>query len=92
MHARLVKAYFQRCESDMCLYWKKDGEDLVVVGVYVDDLLATGTNAAAVDRLFDSLTSLSIKDLGLVSKILGAKDDALLIRRRQSVTFFVGTD
>uniref|UniRef100_A0AAV1UM55 Uncharacterized protein n=1 Tax=Peronospora matthiolae TaxID=2874970 RepID=A0AAV1UM55_9STRA len=44
--------------------------DLVVVGVNVDDLLAYGTSAAAADRLFGSLASLPIKDLGRFSKFL----------------------
>ena len=48
----------------MCHYWKYDGKDTVVVGVYFDDLLVTSTGAAAVDHFFVSLASLSIKDLG----------------------------
>ena len=71
LHAWLMDADFQQCVSNMCLYWKKDGRDLVIVGVYVDDLLATGTNAAAVDCFFASLGSLSIKDLGPVNNFLG---------------------
>lgn len=73
LHARLIDAGLQQCVSDMGLYWKKDGRDLVIVGVYVDDLLATGTDAAAVDRFFTSLGSLSIKDLGAVIKFLGMR-------------------
>ena len=46
--------------SDMCLYHKRDGDELVVVGVYVDDMLATGTSVAAVKSFFASLKSLSI--------------------------------
>ena len=42
LKSKLVAAGFTRCESDMCFYWKRDGDDLVVGGVYVDDLLATG--------------------------------------------------
>uniref|UniRef100_A0AAV1TTK9 Reverse transcriptase Ty1/copia-type domain-containing protein n=1 Tax=Peronospora matthiolae TaxID=2874970 RepID=A0AAV1TTK9_9STRA len=64
LHSKLSTAGFTRFESDMCFYWKRDGDDLVVVSVYVDDLLATGTSAAAVERFFASLASLSIKDLG----------------------------
>lgn len=41
--------------------------------IYVDDLLATGTDAAAVHRFFASLGSLSIKDLGAVNKFLGMR-------------------
>ena len=73
LHKRLVEAGFMRCDSDMCFYWKKEDEDLVVVGVYVDDLLTTGTSVEAVERLFESLSSLSIKDLGRVSKFLGMR-------------------
>ena len=73
LHAKLCSAGFTQCVADMCLYWKHDGKDTVVVGVYVDDLLATGTDAAAVDRFFASLASLSINDLGRVSKFLGMR-------------------
>ena len=52
-------------------YWKKDGKDLVIVGVYVDDLLVTGTDTADVDRFFAGLGSLAINDLGAVHKFLG---------------------
>ena len=44
---------------------------MVIVGVHVDNLLATGTDAAAVDRSFVKPSILSIKDLGTVSKFLG---------------------
>ena len=50
-----------------------EGEYLVVVGVYVDDLLVTGTSADKVDRLLESLSSLSFEDLGYVSKFLGMR-------------------
>ena len=55
----------------MCFYWKCDGDELIVVGVYVDDLLATEKSAAAVERFFASLASLSINYLGRVSKFRG---------------------
>uniref|UniRef100_A0AAV1TTB1 Reverse transcriptase Ty1/copia-type domain-containing protein n=1 Tax=Peronospora matthiolae TaxID=2874970 RepID=A0AAV1TTB1_9STRA len=73
LHSKLSSAGFTRCESDMCFYWKRDGDDLVVAGVYVEDLLATGTSAAAAERFFASLASLSIKDLGRASKSLGMR-------------------
>ena len=54
----------------MCLYHKLEGGELVVVGVYVNDLLATGMSVAAVESFFVSLASPSIKDLGHVNKFL----------------------
>ena len=73
LHARLLEAGFRQCISDICLYYQVECGQLVIVGVYVDDLLATGTDAAAVDRFFVKLGSLSIKDLGTVSKFLGMR-------------------
>ena len=55
----------------MCRYWKVDDVQLVVLGVYVDDLLTMGTDAAAIDRFFTKLDRISIKDFGVVSKFLG---------------------
>ncbi|GMF60978.1 unnamed protein product [Phytophthora fragariaefolia] len=46
---------------------------MLVVGVYVDDLLVTGTQQEAVDEFFSELTELSIKDLGPASKFLGIR-------------------
>ena len=57
----------------MCLYYKYKGETCTVVGVYVDDLLVTGTEQSAVDEFFAEMSSLSIKDLGIVSKFLGLR-------------------
>uniref|UniRef100_A0AAV1UC00 Reverse transcriptase Ty1/copia-type domain-containing protein n=1 Tax=Peronospora matthiolae TaxID=2874970 RepID=A0AAV1UC00_9STRA len=57
----------------MCLYRKQDDEDVVVAGVYVDNLLATGTSVVAVDHFFASLGSLSIKDFSRVLKFLGMR-------------------
>ena len=45
----------------------------VVVGVYVDDLLVTGTNAAAVDCFFEGRLSLSIRNIGHVRKFFGMR-------------------
>ena len=41
-----------------------------MVGVYVDDLLVTGTKQSAVDEFFVETSCLSIKDLGIVNKTL----------------------
>ena len=58
LHARLTDAEFVRCVTDMCLYFRRDDEELVVVGVYVDDLLAVGTSAAVVEKLVEVLAKL----------------------------------
>ena len=57
----------------MCFYWKRDSDDIAVVGAYADDLLAAKTNTAAVDQLYNILASLSIEELVRVSKFLGMR-------------------
>nr|CCA23978.1 OSIGBa0134J07.9 putative [Albugo laibachii Nc14] len=52
---------------------KVTGDDKTVVGVYVDELLATATSQERVDEVFVLLTMLQIKDLGAVSKFLGMR-------------------
>ena len=73
LHARLSDTGFRRCVTDMYLYHRRDGDELVVVGVYVDDLLATGTSVEAVECFFTSLGKLSIKDQDHVHKFLGMR-------------------
>lgn len=71
LHTRIKESRFGQCNSDFCLYYKRDGYDTTVVGVYVDDFLVTETKAASVDWFLAAMESLSIKSLGEVSKLLG---------------------
>lgn len=57
----------------MCVYCRLSEGVLGVVGVYVDDLLVTGTQQDALDAFFGELTGLAIKDLGTVSKFLSMR-------------------
>nr|CCA24594.1 PREDICTED: copia proteinlike putative [Albugo laibachii Nc14] len=72
-HANLVDAGFTRCLTDMCLYLKHQDSETTIVGVYVDDLLVTVSKIILVREFFDEMRSLSIKDLGQVSKFLGMR-------------------
>jgi hypothetical protein len=73
LHKTLMKLGFAQSLTDMCVYHRRRGGVLVVVGVYVDDLLVTGMQQQAVDAFFGELTELSIKDLGPASKFLGMR-------------------
>ena len=42
-----------------------------LVGIYVDDVLATGTNVQMVDEFFNDMKFVELKDLGVVTKFLG---------------------
>jgi len=73
LHAKLVELGFTRCITDMCLYYKRDGNDMTVVGAYVDDLMVTASKPDLVEDFFVVMKILSIKDLGKVSKFLGMR-------------------
>ncbi|GMF48730.1 unnamed protein product [Phytophthora fragariaefolia] len=72
-HAKLVELAFARCITDMCLYYKLDGNDMAIVGVYVDDLLVTASTPDLVEDFFVAMNILPIKDLGKVNKFLGMR-------------------
>ena len=57
----------------MCLYFKRDAGGITVVGVYVDDLLVTGTSQKRVEEFFDKAKELQIKNLGRLKKLLGIR-------------------
>ena len=73
LHSKLTELNFKQCTTDMCLYVNRTGTDVTVVGVYVDDLLVTGTSNAVVGQFFKDMASLEIKDLGIVNKFLGLR-------------------
>ena len=73
LHAHLLAIGYTRCKTDLCLYYKHEDSNIAVVGIYVDDLLATATNSRMTDDLFASLKALEVKDLGVVRKFLGMR-------------------
>ncbi|KAJ8575054.1 hypothetical protein ON010_g4154 [Phytophthora cinnamomi] len=46
LHSKLVEIGFVQSLTDMCVYSRRQGGVLLVVGVYVDDLLVTGLGAS----------------------------------------------
>nr|CCA16870.1 AlNc14C27G2611 [Albugo laibachii Nc14] len=50
---------------------KGDGSTTTLVGVYVDDLLVTGTSVRELDQFFKDMCALDVKDLEEVRKFLG---------------------
>lgn len=52
LHRVLVKLGFIQCITDACLYVKSDSGGMTIVGIYVDDLLVTGTEDSRVNQFF----------------------------------------
>ena len=57
----------------MCLNYKHCGDDTIIVGVYVYDLLVTASKRVLVNDFFKAIGVLYIKDIGEVSKFLGMR-------------------
>jgi hypothetical protein len=63
---------FQKSLSELTLYVKKIDDDVLIVSLYVDDLLVTGSNLQQIERFKqDMMQAFEMSDLGLMSFFLG---------------------
>jgi hypothetical protein len=83
MDGFLIKHGYMRSVTDKCLYYKTEGDKIVVAGLYVDDLLVTGNDQNMVDEFFTVASKMDIKDLGKASKVLGIR----VVQDQDGVTF-----
>jgi hypothetical protein len=63
---------FGQCPHEAAIYRWGNGENALLVGVYVDDLVITGTKDAEVAAFKEEMkTTFQMSDLGLLSFYLG---------------------
>lgn len=79
---------FKHSDSDYSLFYKKQGNSVVFVAVYVDDVILTSTNLEEITELKVFLhNKFRIKDLGKLHYFLGLemlyKDDGVIICQRK---------
>jgi hypothetical protein len=68
----LARLGFVKCPSDHAVYTRRKDGGRLLLGVYVDDLIITGTSTAAIGEFKQEMTSLfRMSDLGLLSYYLG---------------------
>jgi len=83
----LVGQGFKRCTSDRALYVKSIPGGILIVPVYVDDLMVTGTPPAAIQAFKAELRkAYETQDLGPISTYLGVQ----VVRDRQQKTLALG--
>ena len=70
VHSKSVELSLIQCTEDTCLHVKKVDNDITIVGVYVDNLLVTGTSPRVAKHFFGSMAPLEIKDLGIMTNYL----------------------
>ena len=69
----MIDQGYQRTHADYCLFVKKfDGDDFLILLLYVDDTLIVGPDHIKIGMLKKALSlSFSMKDMGPVKEILG---------------------
>jgi len=65
---------FQQSAHEAAVYWRGSGEDLLLVGVYVDDLIITGADGREVEEFKAAMKDrFEMSDLGLLCFYLGVE-------------------
>ncbi|RAW35274.1 hypothetical protein PC110_g8423 [Phytophthora cactorum] len=90
LRVTLLKLGFEQCFTDCCIYKRGSGMDLTIVGVYVDDLLVTGSSEENGSKFFDEMAVLNVKGLGVVLWFLGMgatynEEDGYVLEQRQTI-------
>lgn len=72
MNSVLGKLNFVRCSKEPALYRRQEGEQLLLVAVYVDDLLITGTSLKLIVSFKEEMSArFEMSDLGKLTYYLG---------------------
>ena len=84
---KLKRFGFQHLHSDPCIYIKRDGDDMVIITVWVDDLLLFASSDKLMEQTKSNLrTQWEVTDLGEPTKIIGIEitqiDDSITISQK----------
>ena len=72
MDAFLLSQNFQRCRSDSNVYLQKHDGNIIIIVLYFDDLLITGSTIASISAIKTALhNAFEMSDLGLLKQFLG---------------------
>ena len=72
MDSYLLSQNFVRCKSDSNVYFLKKIDSLLIIVLYVDDLLITGSSASVITNIKTALHKrFSMTDMGLLNFFLG---------------------
>lgn len=86
LDSSLKKLGFSKCPSEPAVYTRGVGDNQLILGVYVDDLIVSGGNPAEIVAFKKQMTSeFDLSDMGLLSFYLGLeveqKEDYIAIKQ-----------
>jgi len=69
----LIHIGFKKCSVELCVYVQNlSGEETIIICLYVDDLLITGSSTLEINKVKDKMKSeFEMTDLGELSFFLG---------------------
>ncbi|EEC81933.1 hypothetical protein OsI_25798 [Oryza sativa Indica Group] len=87
LDASLLSLGFHRSDSEHAVYMRGTGEQRLVVGVYVDDLIITGGNPGELKQFKEEMKgTFQMSDLGLLQYYLGLEvnqtEDGITVNQR----------
>ena len=72
LHSCLISLGFIKSNHEPSLYLKQSDSNTIIVGVYVDDLIVTGSSSAGIENFKGEMTrEFVMSDLGFLSSYLG---------------------
>ena len=79
---------FEKCSKEPSIYWKEEGENLLVVAVYVDDLLVTDSSVESIINFKLGMSKMfEMSDLGRLTYYLGievtVKEDGVVLKQER---------
>ncbi|CAJ2649847.1 unnamed protein product [Trifolium pratense] len=89
IEAHFIVEGFEKCPSEHTLFVKhSDNGDILIVSVYVDDLIVTGSNQSLIDYFKQSMTTkFAMSDLGKMKFFLGVEvcqtDEGIFIHQKK---------
>ncbi|KAH9659677.1 hypothetical protein KPL70_023950 [Citrus sinensis] len=91
LRGSLLQWGFQTSRSDTSLFLKHTGSDILVILIYVDDILVTGSSYAQIEKIIALLGSeFALKDLGDFNYFLGLEVTPSSAGLHLSQTKYVG--
>lgn len=76
----MLSLEFKKCESDHCVYVKRDGEDMIFVALYLDDLILASSTSKMLQETKQALSKrFEMTDMGQLKYFLGIEIEQDLI-------------